>query len=148
MLLVPAVIVFWTPAQAQLGNSGVPVNCSAGVIASPAIFTCKVADGTVFVNNRVPAGYYFHVTDVIIAPSTTADTQAVVEAEDANDSAAGSLVLQTSSFGTQGQHFTSPALVLPTQYRLRALSFNGPGFIAEVYGLLTKNVTYVPLIVR
>src|SRR5438105_3922023 len=65
-LLVQAAISFWTPAQAQLGNSGVPVSCSAGVISSPALFTCTAADGTAFVNNRVPNGYYLHVTDVIV----------------------------------------------------------------------------------
>ena len=148
LVLVLAALSFWTPAPAQLGNVGVPVQCSAVVISAPQVFTCAAADGTAFVNNRVPTGYYLHVTDVIIAPNTTADTQAIIEAEDANNATAGSFFLQTSSFASQGQHFTTPALVLHAQFHLRAVSFTGTSYSAEVSGLLTRNVTYMPLIVR
>ena len=148
IVLVLLALAFWTPAQAQIGNLGVPVRCAAAVSSTPAVFACTAADGTVFANNRVPAGYYFHVTDIIIAPSSTADTQADIQMEDAGNNSTGDVLIQTSAFGTQGQHFTTPALVLPAQYRLRGLSFTATSYIAQVYGLLTKNVTYVPLIVR
>lgn len=147
-VLVQAVLSFWTPAQAQLGNSGVPVFCSVGVGSSRMVFGCKAADGTAFANNRVPSGYYLHLTDVIIVPSSTADTQAIIESQDGGNANVDSIVLQTSSYGSQGQHYTSPFMVLPAQYRLTAYSFNGQGFIAEVSGLLTRNVTFVPLIAR
>lgn len=148
VLLVLVALSLGTPAQAQLGNSGVPVHCSAGVISAPQIFSCGAADGTAFVNNRVPSGYYLMVTDVIIAPSSSADVQADIQAEDAGNSLASDVLVQTTSFASQGQHFTTPALVLPPQFRLRAVSVNGGGFIAELFGLLTRNLTFMPLIMR
>jgi hypothetical protein len=149
LLLVLIAISFWTPAQAQLGNSGVPVHCNAIVLSmTPQTLSCSAADGTAFVNNRVPAGYYLMVTDVIIVPSSSADVIADIEADDASNAYASDVAVQTNSFASQGQHFTTPALVLPAQYRLKATSLNGGGFLAQVFGLLTRNLTYMPLIVR
>lgn len=148
LLLVLGAMSLWTPAQAQLGNSGVPVHCAAGVLSSAQTFGCIASDGTAFVNNRVPTGYYLMVTDIIIAPINSTDVQADIEMEDAGNTLVNDVLIQTTSFGTQGQHFTTPALVLPAQYRLRAATLNGGGYLGEVFGMLTRNLTYMPLILH
>lgn len=147
-MLVLIALSFWTPAQAQLGNTGVPVHCAAGVLSSTQTFACGAADGTAFVNNRVPTGYYFMVTDIIIAPINSTDVQADIQTEDAGNTFVNDVLIQTTTFGSQGQHFTTPALVLPAQYRLRAATLNGGGYLGQVYGLLTRNLTYMPLILH
>ncbi len=57
-------------ANAQLGNTGVPVSCFGS--ANPSNFadlSCTAADGTPFgTGGTVPSGHYLLVTDVQVMP--------------------------------------------------------------------------------
>jgi hypothetical protein len=144
-------------AKAALGNEGYPVRCygdSSGVAPGEDIFlTCITPSGAPnFVSSqRVPSGYYFYITDIVVTPFSGAAGSANItfylfDAYGASSRA--SLNTYRSVDGqTLGEHFTSPLYVLTADHRLEVQAFNAnqQTFEIRVYGILTTNMTYLPL---
>ena len=144
------------PAHAAIGNRGIPVRCftpGAGVVAGNSAFmTCFAADGTPFSGNqRVPAGYYLLVTDVIVTPRSGTATSGVTEVSvfDAygTTSRQSQFFLRSTTTGSYAHTFAVPYLVLQADHRLEivAAGINPFSVDVRVTGLLTNHVAYLPV---
>jgi hypothetical protein len=151
MLALAASFNAVSSAKAQIGNTGVIVHCSFTPdwwIAPNAQsdMTCFSVDGTGFVT--VPAAHYLFVTDVLVAPySGSATGTWGVNLKVSNNLAAW---FTWSTSGTYLQHFTTPFIVAKEGQKLAAQNFvNSPTDIAVIlYGVLTTNANYLPLITK
>ncbi len=151
VLLIVTAFTAASSANAQLGNTGVPVRCSAGVTTtSPTDLTCRSADGQTFTS--VPAGYYLMVTDVVLTPVGTPGPSWMNLAQIVSGSPAeAQLDFTTDTVSSFGGHFTVPYFVLPANRLLRAYGImmpGGGGVNVYVSGLLTTNVYFLPLVSR
>lgn len=153
-ILAAAIYSFAAPARAAMGNRGVPVRCYADQLkpAESKFLTCKAADGTAFTGNqRVPAGYYLLVTDIVIIPDAGTDTSGIVSIViyDAygTSSHASSITARSGTMDGFGYHFHTPYFVLEEGHRIEASPwwFNSHWAAARVTGILTNNVTYLPV---
>jgi hypothetical protein len=146
-------------ARAALGNQGVPVRCytsSAGVAPGGDIFlTCVPAAPPGFVSSqRVPTGYYFLVTDVMVTPQASTTTAERVDFYlfDAygTNSRSSSYHFRSVDGASSGQHFSVPLYTLTADHRLEVQAFNANdvGFDIYVTGLLVNNVNYLPLVLE
>lgn len=155
VLLIVTAFTAATSASAQLGNTGVPVRCSAGGNVSTAnTLTCSAADGTVFGggSTAVPTGRYLLVTDVQIEPTGPATGTWVISLS--RMSSTGTEI-DISAFTrhspeTYAMHYSSPIFVLSQGQYLRMINYwgNTSFTTVEVFGLLTTNYTYTPMIAR
>jgi hypothetical protein len=143
------------PVRAALGNRGVPVRCykpGAGVPPGESEFlTCIPASGSGFSEGRVPEGYHFLVTDILITPDAGSDIDALTDvriyAAYGESSRAYSLRFRNTTTSTYSEHFTTPNMVLPEGYRLEVANTISAHYVeVEISGLLVNNVTYVPLV--
>jgi hypothetical protein len=151
-------IILLTPARADasLGNTGIPARCYNIGFSSSITLTCLTPSGsaTSFVSGqRVPTGYYFLVTDIMITPNSgTTSSDALVDFDLKDAYGAGSL--QSSNHfrnfegGTFGQHFNAPMWVLLPDHYLLAVTRAGnlQTFEIRVNGLLVTNINYIPLV--
>jgi hypothetical protein len=146
-------------ARAALGNQGVPVRCyttSAGIAPGGDLFlTCVPAAAPGFVSSqRVPDGYYFLVTDVMVTPQTSGTSAKSVDFYlfDAygTNSRASDYHFRSVDGASFGQHFSTPLYTLPADHRLEVQAFNANsvGFDIYVKGLLVNNVNYLPLVLE
>jgi hypothetical protein len=156
VLILGIVLLAPTRAEAALGNTGIPARCYNIGFSSPMTLTCITPTGSItnFVSGqRVPTGYYFVVTDIMITPNAgTNSTDALVDFDLKDAYGAGSL--QSSNHfrnleaGTFGQHFNAPMWVLlPDHYLLVTTRIsNQQSFEIRVNGLLVTNLNYIPLV--
>jgi len=145
-------------ARAALGNQGIPVRCYISGTMAPGttqFLTCVSAAPPGFVGSqRVPDGYYFLVTDILVTPSggTTGNAPVDFYLFDAyGTSSRASLIHFRSVDGaTYGEHFTAPMYVLSADHRLEVQAFNAnaTSFDIRVNGLLTTNVDYLPMVLN
>ncbi|NOZ06231.1 MAG: hypothetical protein GXP41_07765 [Chloroflexi bacterium] len=146
----------WTSsARASLGNTGIPVRCSASSFAESTTKTlkCYAADGTLFTNSdeRVPTGYYLLVTDIILVPDGGSDASAVISADlMAKNPSNQFMRLRNTNNAMQPLHFTSPYFVLKAGQYLTASNawFSQEWIYVYASGLLVQNVSYLPITVR
>jgi len=140
-------------AQADLGNQGFPVRCYNNSSATDYFMVCINPSGSpVFAGNqRVPIGYYFLVTDVMITPHGGASGNAVVF--DLKDAYGDAYVQSINRFrvldgATLGQHFEAPMWVLLPDHRLEVteLAGNQSDYDLRVNGFLVTNMSYLPLV--
>ena len=147
----------WNPAYASMGNRGVPVRCfapGAGVAPGGSAFmSCFAADGTGFSGNqRVPAGYYLLVTDVIVTPaagSTAAGvTQVAIYDAHGTSSRQSEMRLRSTTTDSYAHTFAAPYLVLQPDHRLEIVAPGYNAFTVDVRatGLLVNSVTFVPIV--
>lgn len=138
-------------ARADLGNTGMLVRCTKPdywiAPNAESDLVCYAADGTSF--TTVPSAHYVLFTDMVIAPFSGTTTGAW----GVNLTVPGSTInvltwFTWSASGTYTQHFTTPFLVLRAGEKVAAQNFgSSPTNIAvQLYGLLTTNATYLPLI--
>lgn len=143
--------------QAALGNQGIPVRCyntSGGLSAGTTTFlTCVTPVSPGFVSSqRVPAGYYFVVTDVFVTPLSggTGDTPVTFYLFDAygTSSRASSNTFRSIDGASYGEHFNMPLYVLTEDHRLEVQAFNAnaASFDIRITGMLVNNVSYIPVI--
>jgi hypothetical protein len=141
-------------AKAQIGNTGVVVRCTTVPdywIAPNAQsdITCFSVDGTSFVT--VPAAHYLFVSDVLVAPySGSATGTWGVNLTVPNSISSPITWFTWSTSGTYLQHFTTPFIVAKDGQKLVAQNYPGsPTNISVLlYGVLTTNANYLPLIAR
>jgi hypothetical protein len=146
---------------AQLGNRGIPVSCfeypdflSPG--GSGSILRCYPANSAIAFggNTNVPTGYYFIVTDVLITPTSIADTTSsfdiTLEINPVTASIRENIRLRSIGTANFGEHFSVPYLVLSENEWLKASSAStaGKDVLVRVSGLLVNSVNYLPLISR
>jgi hypothetical protein len=162
--LLAAIWLAANPAQAALGNSGVPVRCTPSgseiPIGEARFLECFAADDTPFTDGqRVPSGYYLQVTDIVVTSHGGGPTASdrSLSLYDAFGDASRAYALELSSTHTAdptltgvptfGLHFTTPYMVLPAGHRLEGVNESWSGGAIKVYvsGLLVTNVTYLPL---
>jgi hypothetical protein len=164
LVLLATIWLAVNPAQAALGNSGVPVRCAPSGSEIPVgearFLDCVAADGTSFTDGqRVPSGYYLLVTDIVVTSSWSGIVaDRYLSLYDAYGDASRAYALEMSSgppvdpslsqVPTFGLHFTTPYMVLPADHRLEGVNELGSGSNIKVYvsGLLVTNVTYLPLV--
>ena len=140
-------------SEAALGNLGTPVRCEVYVfIDEEESIYCTALDGTAFdVGYKVPSGYYFLVTDIIITADYRNDradiTLAVAEG--------GNVHIYDKLFFVQGVesyqiHYTMPYLILEAGQFLRAGNANDSTTNVTIYisGVLTTNALYLPLVTQ
>lgn len=146
-------------ARAALGNQGIPVRCytsSGGIAPGDDVFlTCVPAAPPSFVGSqRVPDGYYFLVTDVMVTPlanTTSAERVDFYLFNAYGTNSRSSLYHFRSVDGaTSGQHFNVPLYTLTPDHRLEVQAFNANAVSFNIYvtGLLTNNVNYLPLVLQ
>ena len=149
------------PARASLGNSGIPVQCfpdTLGNTIAPdesAFFRCVAADGTLFNDNqqRVPAGYYLLITDIVITPesgdSTIGAFNLTLYADSGKSNWEYGVEFRDLTGNTVSEHYTVPYMVLPENYRVEGYN-QAATYSLNIYlsGLLVTNVSYMPLAVR
>ncbi len=143
-------------AKAALGTTGVPVSCSQYVPANTSTavnLSCYAADGTAFGNNHVtvPAGHYLLVTDVVVSPyGPTSGDWIVGLLRMQGTTSFDSIGFDTLTRATFSEHFLTPFFVVSQDQSLGAVSgsSNSGAVSIIVTGLLTTNVTYVPLAAR
>jgi hypothetical protein len=155
VVVVALTVLNHQPADAALGNQGTPVRCytSGSLSAGTTQFmTCVSAAPPSFVSSqRVPAGYYFLVTDIFVTPlggSTGSATVAFYLFDAYSTSGRASSYTYRSVDGqSSGQHFTTPLYVLTPDHRLEIQAFgaNQQSFEIRITGLLVNNVTYLPI---
>lgn len=153
VLLVINAFTAVSSANAQLGNTGVPVRCDiSDFIAngSSTDMNCVAADGTSFTN--VPTGHYLMVTDVTMVPiyyATSGRFLGRIVWKNGNLDVKP-VWLVTLGAETISEHFTVPYLVLPAGHHLEAANFPTSASYATFYvsGLLTTNYNYIPMVVR
>jgi hypothetical protein len=147
LLFILVVVSLWTPVQAQLGNTGVPVACVGQPPPSDHL-VCTAADGTAFVSGyRVPNGYYLHVTDIVFTPVGSVIGIIYLWEMNGNDSIISVINFLVPQTGSVGHHFTSPYLVVPAQGYLYT-SVSAGNWVVYASGLLTRNVAFLPMISR
>jgi len=142
--------------EAALGNQGIPVRCSlsnAGVNAGESDFmVCRTPVSPVFTEyQRVPSGYYFIVTDILVTPlyAGTDPVSTDITLYDFYDGLSYEYYrfrgVGAESFG---EHFNMPLLVLPAEHSLHVSGkITNTGFVdVRVTGMLVTNATYVPAI--
>ena len=148
------------PVQASLGNYAVPVRClplggQRILVDSSDFFRCYAADGTRFTDNaqRVPEGYYFIVTDVVITPYQAGSHQDGFYELVLYDSYGASyrrysLFFRGMTLGTTHNQFIAPYLVLVGGDRLEAYNLPHTSYALRVNisGFLVRNISYLPLI--
>jgi len=142
-------------ARAAVGNTGVPVWCYASTLSAgnDVRLFCFPPNGTVAPFERVPAGYYFMVTDVTMSPITSgASTGNLVELDLKDGYGTSGVFFAINHFkyvdgATAGQHYISPMWTLVADHFLEvAVSANTQQYFElRVMGILTTNATYIPL---
>jgi hypothetical protein len=148
----------WSGRATALGNSAIPVRCYKTSTLQPgnaAFLTCQSAGGVAFVDNqRVPNGYYFVVTDVLITPDAGLDTTGITDLTlyDAygDNGRSYSFRLRETRAATFGPSFAAPYMVLIPGHRLEATlaGFSANGVEVRVSGWLVTNLDYLPLALR
>ena len=142
--------------HASLVNQGYPVRCYNVSTTSEFFLSCINTQGTPsFVGNqRVPTGYYFLITDIMItAHENVVGNDVSFKLKDCWDTA--SVMYPTTNFrvldgSTLGQHFIAPMWVLPEDHRLgvELLPGNQAAFDLRVNGFLVTNVSYLPVVLH
>jgi hypothetical protein len=140
-------------ARAALGNVGYPVRCYSTGGGSPDFFmTCVTPPGAPdFIDNqRVPDGYYYLITDVMITPYGGAAGNTVYL--DLKDAYGDNYVQSENHFrvldgATTGQHFNAPMWVLLATHRLQVteMAGNQSDYDIRVNGILVTNISYLPV---
>ena len=159
IILLAFVITQWKPekVQAALGNQGIPVRCyntTGGLSAGTTTFlTCVTPVSPSFVSSqRVPAGYFFLVTDVFVTPLSggTGNTPVSFYLFDAyaTSGRASSYTFRSIDGASYGEHFNLPLYVLTEDHRLEVQAFNAnaASFDIRITGMLVNNVSYLPAI--
>ncbi len=122
VLLIVTAFTAVSSANAQLGNSGVPVGCWNSISSgAQGNLSCNAADGITFTD--VPTGHYLLVTDVLVEPSGSLDPGgwAVGLANSGSTGPDGNyLAFRAQTLVSLGEHFTTPYLVLYQGQHLRA----------------------------
>lgn len=148
----------WSGRATALGNSAIPARCFRSGALQPgnaAFLTCANAGGVTFVDNqRVPNGYYFVVTDVLITPDAGLDTTGITDLTlyDAygDNGRQSSFRLRETRAATLSASFAAPYLVLIPGHRLEATlaALSANGVEIRVSGWLVTNLDYLPLALR
>ncbi len=150
--LIIAAFTTVSSANAQLGNTGVPVSCGGQVSADATSYlTCTAADGTPFGTDvTVPSGHYLLVTDVQITPMGPATGDWEVFLDRYSTDMTAQILYATQTRASFAEHYTTPYLVARPGERLRVRNIvsSSGGVLVYVSGLLTTNVSYMPLITR
>lgn len=137
--------------NAAIGFVGVPVKCVASAnVAATVEAGCQAFDGTAFTSGtRVPPGYYLLVTDIVARPGGTATTGAW-NFEIVGGPGYYYIPFSTQTRVTLSEHFTAPFLVLRAgePVSLRNLSSSSGAVDVFISGLLTTDITYLPLVAR
>jgi hypothetical protein len=156
-LLIVLGIAWLSPARAEaaLGNTGVPARCyNIGWNGSGFYLTCTTppGSGVSFVGSqRVPAGYYFMITDLWATPASGTTTDGVTDfyLQDCYSEASIQSVnhFRNLEGATYGQHFNAPMWVLLADHRLQVVpqAANQQNFEIRVNGFLVTNLNYIPL---
>ena len=153
VLVVIGTFIHVPTANADLGNSTVIVRCTKSDywIAPNATsdLTCYPASGSGFVN--VPSSHYLFITDFSVIPFNGT----VVGAWGFNLMVPGSYInpltwFTWSTSGTYVQHFITPVVVIKAGEKATVQNFgSSPNDIGVMlYGVLTTNENYLPLIAR
>jgi len=143
-------------AQAALGNQGIPARCYNIGFTSSFFLTCVTPSGSPvsFVSSqRVPDGYYFLITDIVVTPTSGVSGNVVdFNLEDAYGASSIQSInhFRTLDGNTFGQHYTAPMWVLLPDHRLGvvAQAANQLNFDIRVNGFLVTNINYLPLILN
>ena len=157
-IVVAAALALGTgSADAQLGNSGIPVRCfKPGPAMAPGtaeFLTCVASDGTLLPEGqRVPAGHYLLITDVLITPdagtATTGLNDITVFDAYGTNSRQSSFRLRSVLPNSFGVAFNTPYFVLAEGHRLEISSaaFSAHSVEIRVSGLLVTNLSYLPIV--
>ncbi len=151
VLLLVTAFTAVSSANAQLGNTGVPARCGSGYSPTgTGDMYCNAADGTNFYN--VPSNHYLLVTDVVIIPwdGPTAGLWRGWLTSKMGTSNLLTTYFEAVTADSRGDHYTVPVMWLPSGAHLEGTLRDGSSGYAYlyVYGLLTTNYTYVPLMSR
>ena len=145
-----------TRAKATFANLGIPARCYGSFTTTADFLTCVPPSGaeTSFVGaQRVPAGYYFLVTDVMVTPlgGTTGDALTDFSLEDCYGTSNIQSINRFRNLegATYGQHFNAPMWTLLPDHRLQVVVNGGSqqAFEIRVNGLLVTNINYLPMVV-
>jgi len=147
-----AIWLIGRPAAAALGNTGVPVRGRlAGPVPQSETYYVQFTstDGTPFADGeRVPAGKYLLITDIVVTTDGGTDPAAVLSLDLMVDPSDGqSLRLRSTDNATHGLHYTTPYFVLEEGDRLKVSSawFSDKWAYVNVSGMLVNHVTFFPL---
>lgn len=152
LVLLAAAFATVSTANAQLGNTGVPVHCdSGGTVAAGATVDlyCYRPDESSF--TTVPSNYYLLVTDMIAVQTAGSVARWQFSlCKETPSSVAFCLWSTTDRRGDFGQHYNSPPIVLSSGQKLHSVnqSDSGGEITIIVTGILTTNYDYLPIVAR
>jgi hypothetical protein len=157
-IVILLIVVFrYVPVQrasAALGNEGIPARCSITVSEFQAkVFICSASGGLSMSGGITPAGYYFLITDIVFSPASGTGTGAhstSIDTSSANGTHTNPITVTTNDKYGGSFHFTTPYLVVDPINQIVATQKTGASTAVTVYlaGVLTTNVTYLPLVNR
>jgi len=156
LLILGVTLLAPARAEAAFANVGVPARCYNIGFSSNFFLTCVTPSGSgvSFVSGqRVPTGYYFLVTDIMVTPQggTSGDAITDFDLEDAyGDTSVQSINhFRNLEGATYAQHFNAPMWVLLADHRLQVVTHaaNQQQFDLRVNGFLVTNLNYVPVVV-
>ncbi len=141
-------------AQAAIANTGLPVRCYNIGFSSSMFLTCVTPPGSGVSfsgSQRVPVGYYFVVTDVLVTPvGGTATAVTDFYLEDCYGDANIQSINHFRHLGgeTYSEHFTAPMWVLLADHRLQTVAqvANEQNYDIRVNGMLVTNLNYLAVI--
>lgn len=142
-------------SEAATGNQGIPARCEAVFnLGQAATFSCVSAGNVLFVDGqKVPTGFYFLVTDIVITPINTGNGTNLNQITFSVNNDTGQVL--EISFNTNDRfsdriHYTTPYIFLAGGEWLRGVNPMTSFSRLWVYvsGILTTNVNYLPLIMR
>ena len=156
LLIVGIVLLAPAHAEAAFANTGIPARCYDISFSSNFFMTCVTPQGsaTSFVSSqRVPTGYYFLVTDIMVSPLGGTAGNALTDF-DLEDTYSTSGIQSITHFrnlegSTYGQHFNAPMWVLLPDHRLQVVvsSGNQQNFDIRINGFLVTNLNYLPVVI-
>ncbi len=156
LLILAGVLLAPSQAKAAFANVGIPARCYNIGFSSSLFLTCVTppGSGVSFVSSqRVPSGYFFLVTDVMVTPvgGTTGDATTDFYLEDCYGDASIQSInhFRNLEGATYGQHFNAPMWVLLADHRLQVVTqaANQQNFDIRVNGFLVTNINYMPVVV-
>lgn len=141
-------------AQAAFANTGLPVRCYNIGFSSSMFLTCVTPPGSgvsFSSSQRVPAGYYFAITDILVTPVSGTGT-AVTDfyLEDCYGESSIQSINHFRHLGgeTFSEHYAAPMWVLLADHRLQvvAQAANEQNYDIRVNGLLLTNLYYLAVV--
>jgi hypothetical protein len=155
VVVLVSVLATWLvagPAQAALGNRGIPVygRLSGPVEDTKTMFVrFYAADGSVNGAEAVPAGKYLLVTDIEWTPDGGTDQAGVLSLEVTVPGTSQSLRLRSTDNATHSMHFSTPLLVLAAGQQISVGNawFSTHWGYVHISGLLVDSVSFLPVVV-